>query len=188
MLIPFEIPMPLEDFLACRGRVEMAPPPQCPACGDSRVTFAGWWARLTRLGPVDIHRVACAGCETTHSLWPDVLVAGCGDLADTVGAALQHAAHGAGHRVVAARTGLAATTVRGWLRRFRRRANDIATRLFAVAASAGGSSVTSGPRSSPLTTAVAAVGAATSALAGLSGEPVAPWPFAVRILGGRLLG
>jgi hypothetical protein len=25
MLIPFETPVPLEDFLACRGRVEMAP-------------------------------------------------------------------------------------------------------------------------------------------------------------------
>lgn len=187
MLIPFEIPMSLEDFLACRGRVEMTAPTECPACAGRRLTFAGWWTRLTRRGPVDIHRVACGDCDTTHSLWPEVLVAGCGDLADTVGAALEHAATGAGHRRVAARAGLAPTTVRGWLRRFRRHANGIAGRLFARAACAD-PAVVSTAGSSPLATAVIAVGAAAAAMTRLSGEPVPAWPYAVTILGGRLLG
>lgn len=187
MLIPFAVPMSLERFLACRGRVEIARPSRCPACGDQRITFAGWWTRLTRRGPVDIHRVACGGCQATHSLWPEVLVAGCGDLADTVGAVLEHAATGAGHRPVAARAGLAATTVRGWLRRFCRHARDLATHLSALAATAD-PAVLVPVASRPLATAVAAAQAAAAALTRLSGEPVRPWPLAVTATRGRLLG
>ena len=49
--------------------------------------------------------------HTGGSLWPDVLVAGCGDIADTVGAVPVDAASGAGDRAVALRAGLAAITV-----------------------------------------------------------------------------
>ena len=104
MLIPFAVTTTTGQFLACRGRVPQPPPQRCPACDHQRLTFAGWWTRLTRQGPVDIHRVVCSRCGATHSLWPDVLVAGCGDVADTVGTVLEHAATGAGHRRVAAAT------------------------------------------------------------------------------------
>ena len=187
MLIPFVVSMPVERFLACRGRVAVARPSSCPACSDARMTFAGWWTRLTRHGPVDIHRVACGGCGETHSLWPDVLVAGCGDLADTVGAVLEDAASGAGHRPVAARAGLAASTVRGWLRRFDRAARRTARYFLALTAAAEPGVYAKLPRR-PAAAAVAAVTAAAVAISRLDGEPVATWRLAVVHTGGRLLG
>lgn len=174
-------------FFACRGRVPQPPPQRCPACGHGRLTFAGWWTRLTRQGPVDIHRVACSGCAATHSLWPDVLVAGCGDVADTVGAVLEHAATGAGHQQVAVATGLATSTVRGWLRRFQRRASTLATR-FAGLAAAAQPDVDLPLDRRPLAAAVVAVLTAATAIGRLDGEPVAPWRLAVVHTGGRLLG
>lgn len=140
-----------------------------------------------RRGRLDIPPGACGDCAATHSLWHEVPMAGCGDLADTVGAALEHAATGAGHRRMAARTGLAATTVRGWLRRFRRHANSIAGRLFARVACADPAAVSTAG-SSRLATAGIAVGTAAAAMTRLSGEPVPAWPYAVTVLGGRLLG
>ncbi len=187
MLIPFVVSMPVERFLACRGRVAVARPSSCPACANPRVTFAGWWTRLTRSGPVDIHRVACGGCGETHSLWPDVLVAGCGDLADTVGAVLEDAATGAGHRPVAARAGLAASTVRGWLRRFDRVARRTALRFIALTAAACAGLDVRLPRR-PAAAAVMAVITAAAAVSWYDGEPVAAWRLAVVHTGGRLLG
>lgn len=138
-------------------------------------------------GPGRYPRVACAGCGATHSLWPSVLVAGCGDTAATVGAVLEQAATGMGHRPIAARTGLAPTTVRGWLRRFRRHAGAAASRLCAWASSAY-PALPALRIGTPIFTAVAAVFLAAGAFAWLSQEPVQPWPLAVRVLGGRLLG
>jgi hypothetical protein len=187
MLIPFVVSMPVERFLACRGRVAVARPSSCPACAHPRVTFAGWWTRLTRRGPVDIHRVVCSGCGATHSLWPDVLVAGCGDLADTVGAVLEDAASGAGHRPVAARAGLAPSTVRGWLRRFDRAATRTARYFLALRAAACPGLDVQLPRR-PAAAAVAAVTAAAAAISWFDGEPVAAWRLAVVHTDGRLLG
>lgn len=187
MLIVFPVEVPAEAFLSARGRVAIARPERCPACGHERVTFAGWWTRLTRRGPVDIHRVACAACKTTHSLWPDVLVARRMDLAELIGAALTAAADGTGHRPIAARLGLPAATVRGWLRAFRRRAQALSSHLLALAATAD-------PAIDPRTAgpahawAVAAVHAFCQALQRLGGEPSHPWRLAVSATAGRLLG
>lgn len=187
MLIPFVVSMPVERLLACRGRVTVARPSSCPACSDPRVTFAGWWTRLTRQGPVDIHRVVCAGCGATHSLWPDVLVAGCGDLADTVGAVLEDAAGGAGAGRVAARAGLATSTVRGWLRRFNRVARRTVRYFSALRAAACPPGDLKLPRELTMA-AVAAVHAAAAAISWYGEEPVEAWPLAVVHTGGRLLG
>ena len=187
MLIPFAVPMSVESFLACRGRLTVERPSRCPACAHPHLTFAGWWTRLTRRGPVDIHRVACAGCDTTHSLWPDVLVAGCGDLADTVGAVLFDAASGVGHRPVAARAGLAPSTVLGWLRRFDRVAEHTATYFLALKATAHPNFLVRLP-DGPRAVAVMAVFAAAAALSCLRDELVDPWRLAVVHTAGRLLG
>jgi hypothetical protein len=187
MLIPFAVEMPVEAFLAARGRVPTGRPDRCPACDHPRLTFAGWWTRLTRRGPVDIHRVACAGCRATHSLWPDALVARRMDLAELIGVALTAAADGTGHRPIAARLGLPAATVRGWLRAFRRRAEALTSRLLPLAASAYPIIALHPPRSAHAG-AVAAVHALADALERLSEEPVAAWRMAVTATQGRLLG
>ena len=187
MLIVFPVEMPLEALLAARGRVLTPRPDFCPACGHKRVTFAGWWTKRTRYGPVDIHRAACKACAVTHSCWPDVLVGGRVDTAEVIGAALGAAAEGAGHRPIAATLGLPAATVRNWLRRARRLAAGLCARLFAAAAAAY--PIVAWPAVGPgLALLVAAAGLAAAAFARLSGEWSHPWRLAVLVCCGRLLG
>lgn len=180
---------PIEEFVAARGRVAsvLARPARCPVCAHDRLSFAGWWPRQTRRGRVDIHRVRCAGCQATHSLWPEVLVAWRVDLAELIGRGLELAAGGLGHRRVAALLGMPEATVRGWLRRARRLAGGLAGRLLAVAATAD--PVLRAPPVLPgLVLLVAAVGLAAAAVGRLAGEPVCGWRYAVLATGGRLLG
>jgi hypothetical protein len=187
MLIVFPLQMSLEALVAARGRVPTPRPDHCPACGHERMTFAGWWTKHTRYGPVDIHRAACAGCAATHSCWPDVLVGGRIDTTEVIGAALVAAAEGAGHRSIAATLGLPPATVRNWLRRARRLAAGLCGRLAAFAATAY--PVVSWPAVGPgLAKAVAMARLAAEAFARLSGQSVCPWRLAVRVCGGRLLG
>src|SRR6266508_3424243 len=138
-------------------------------------------------GPVDIHRVRCAGCQATHSLWPEVLVGRRVDLAELTGRGVELAAGGLGHRRVAAQLGVPEATVRGWLRRARQLAGRLAGRLLALAATAD-PAVRAPPVLPGLVLLVAAVGLAAGAVGRLLGGPVAPWRYAVLASGGWLLG
>jgi hypothetical protein len=182
----FAVEVPLDEFLSWRGRVVTPRPERCPSCRHPWVTFDGWWTRQTRRGPVDIHRVLCAGCKASHSCWPDVLVGRRVDLAVVIGAALEAKAAGWGHRRIGVRLGVPGATVRGWLRRFATLAGGLTGRLLAVAADAD-PVVRAPPPGPPLVVAVAAVGVAAAALASLSGEPVDRWRFAVTVTAGGLL-
>jgi hypothetical protein len=187
----------VDAWLDARGRVEVARPQRCPVCGHDRLIFDGWRPRHTRRGPVDIQRVRCAAAEghapgghKSHSLVPDVLVAGRVDLASVIGWALAAKAGGAGHRRIAVRWGVPASTVRGWLRRAAARGAAVAGRLLATAAAADPSS-----RAPPGFEGLGAVGmvvvaarVAAQAYAGLSGEPVEVWRYAVAATDSRLLG
>lgn len=183
----FAVEASIDEFVACRGRVVTPRPECCGVCGHGWLTFDGWWTRQTRRGPVDIHRVLCAGCGRSHSCWPDVLVGRRVDLVVVIGAALEAKAAGWGHRRIADRLGVPAATVRGWLRRLAVCAGELTGRLLAVAADAD-PMVRSPPPGSPLAVAVAAVGVAAAAMSSLSGEPVDRWRFAVAVTGGGLLG
>jgi hypothetical protein len=109
------------------------------------------------------------------------------DLASVIGWALEAKAAGWGHRPIAARLGVPAATVRGWLRRAAVHGGRIAGRLWAVAAAAD-PAVRAPPGGGGLAVLVAAAGLAAAAWSRLSGEPVEAWRFAVAHLGGRLLG
>lgn len=103
-----------------------------------------------------------------------------------IGAALEAKADGAGHRSIAARLGRPATTVRGWLRRFAARAEQVRaqfTRLL-VALDPLAGPVT--PRASLVGDALEAIGRAAAA-AVLRLSPVPAWEFAARATSGRLL-
>jgi len=123
----------------------------------------------------------------SHSLLPDVLVTGRVDLASVIGWALEAKAAGKGHRPISADLGVPASTVRGWLRRAACTGGRTASRLLGVMAKAA-PAARAPPAVGPVATLVVAVGAAASAFAGLSGEPVDPWRFAVVHTSGRLLG
>jgi hypothetical protein len=90
-----------------------------------------------------------------EALWPRRL-----DAAEGIGAGLEIAALGMGHRQVAAHLGRADDTVRGWIRRFRRRSEDV-RRYFTVALVAlADDPVMPEPAPSQLSDAVLAIAAA----------------------------
>jgi transposase-like protein len=91
------------------------------------------------------------------------------DLAAVIGAALEVKAAGWGHRPIAARLGVPAATVRGWLRRFRVVAGALTQRLMTVAADAD-RSVRAPPAGAPLVVALTAVAVTAAAVGGLSNE------------------
>ncbi|MGH8887900.1 MAG: hypothetical protein ACRDYX_22595 [Egibacteraceae bacterium] len=105
MLIVFAVEVGVDELLAARGRVDTPRPERCPGCGHGWLTFAGWWTKRARRGPVDIHRVLCprksGGCGKSHSCWPDLLVGRRIDLAEVIGAGLEAKASGSGHRRIA---------------------------------------------------------------------------------------
>ena len=131
-------------------------------------------------------RSCCSGCGRTHVLLASSMLARRADGVAVIGAALLARAAGAGHRTVAAVNGRPASTVRGWLRRFGRRAEQLRVLftglLHALDASAGSLL----PTGSGGSDALAAVGAAAAAAVRLFG-PRCPWQFAAAASGGLLL-
>jgi len=108
------------------------------------------------------------------------------DAASVIGAALLAKAGGIGHRSIAARLRRPVSTVRGWLRRFAVRAEDLRVLftglLHALDPEPGPLSVTG----SVFADALEALGrAARAAVVRLS--PGSPWEFASRATGGLLV-
>ena len=117
-------------------------------------------------------RGRCRVCAVTHVL---LLVDALLRRADTVaviGSALADKAAGRGHRVIAARLGRPASTVRGWLRRFASRAELVRAALTALAVTLVVDAVLPDAARTVLADAVAALGAAASAVARRFGVPV----------------
>ena len=108
------------------------------------------------------------------------------DAVSVIGAALEAKAAGAGHRAIAAVLGRPAATVRGWLRRFTARAEQLRaafTRLLLVLDPVAGPLA---PRSSSVADALEAIGAAAAA-AVLRIASLPAWEFTARATAGRLL-
>lgn len=163
---------------------------RCPECGDRLAPWAhARWRNIRsaegerRVRP---RRGRCVGCGLTQVLLPDDLLLRRRDDAAVIGSALVAHAGGEGHRPIALRLGLPASTVRGWLRRFRARAETIAgffTRWALVFAAGGDPPAPSG---SPVGDAVEAIGMATRA-AVIRFGPTPPWSMVGRLSGGGLL-
>ena len=79
---------------------------------------AGGWSLRPR-------RARCRGCAGTHVLLPDFCVLRRRDEVSVIGRAIEAKVAGAGHRPIAGRLGVPADTVRGWLRRFAERAEQV---------------------------------------------------------------
>ena len=104
-----------------------------------------------------------------------------------IGAAVLAKAAGAGHRTIAANSGRPASTVRGWLRRVNRRAEQLRTLFTGLLHALDSSAGSLLPTGSGVSDALAAVGAAAAAAVRLFG-PRCPWQFAAAASGGLLLG
>ena len=111
------------------------------------------------------------------------------DLADVIGAALVWKASGAGARSIAARLARPVDTVRGWLRRFERRAEHVRVYFTVLLVDTGVDPIPPALASTPFAQAVSAVIGAWRAA--VSRWPdigkVSPWQAASAASGGRLL-
>ncbi|MGW7063572.1 DUF6431 domain-containing protein [Streptomyces sp. NPDC054904] len=109
---------------------------ECPLCSS---VLAPWGHGRPREIRGDLgarlflrpRRTRCSGCKVTHVLLAEALWPRRADAAEVIGAGLEIAALGMGHRQVAAHLGLA-EGIRGWLRAFARRAEDV-RRHFTIA-------------------------------------------------------
>ncbi|MBC7560550.1 MAG: helix-turn-helix domain-containing protein [Dermatophilaceae bacterium] len=128
----------------------------------------------------------CSGCGRTHVLLAASMLVRRADGVAVIGAALLAKAAGAGHRTIAAGNGRRASTVRGWLRRFGSRAEQLralSTGLLHQLDASAGSLL---PTGTAWSDALAVVGAAAAAAVRLFG-PRCPWQFTVAASGGLLL-
>lgn len=162
----------------------------CPSCGGVLGRWGHARSRPAR-GPDAVvrhrpRRARCTSCGRTHVLLPQLWLLRRADAAVVIGAALEAKAAGAGHRPIAALLGRPVSTVRGWLRRFGVRAEAIRVGFTRVLHALDPLAPGLVPRASVVADAVEVIGrAAAAAVVRLS--PVAPWEFAGRATGGRLL-
>ena len=169
----------------------------CPSCGG---VLGGWGdARLRRVraaeGPDDTgvvlvpRRSRCRGCKATHVLLPAWCLLRRADAAAVIGAALAAAAAGDGHRKIAGVLGRAASTVRGWLRRFAGRAEEVRVFFTVLLARTGPDPVMPAGAAGPVAAAVSAVAGAAVAVAARWPElgEVPVWAAASAASGGLLL-
>jgi Helix-turn-helix domain len=146
----------------------------CPGCGG---VLGGWGSAAERRvrvldGPFTVlrpRRSRCRSCRVTHVLLPAWCLLRRADAAAVVGAALAAAAAGGGFRVIARRLGRPPETVRGWLRRFASRAEEVRVFFTVLLARTAPDPVMPAGAGS-------AVAAAVSAVAGAAAAVCLRWP------------
>ncbi len=111
------------------------------------------------------------------------------DAAEVIGTGLEIAALGIGHRRVAAHLGRAEGTVRGWIRRFRERSENVRRYFTVTLVALADDPVMPDPSGTALADAVSAVAAAHQAAATKWAHvnTVSRWEFAGRVIDGRIL-
>jgi hypothetical protein len=162
----------------------------CPACGGRLARWGHARRRWLRgeTGPVEVRprRGRCVSCLVTQVLLPDVVLVRRVDAVAVIGRALMATAVGVGHRKVAAQLDRPFSTVRGWLRRFRRAALRVAAHFTVWAHRLDPNVAVVTPAGSAVGDAVEAVGVAARA-ATLRLGPRPGWSWASALTGGRLL-
>ena len=189
MAIVWPCPLPVDAYVAAGREVEV-PRPACPSCAGPLVFWSGYWRHVRAAGrcrKIFVPRLRCGPCRVSHALLPAFVLAWRLDAAETVGAVIgQVAGGGCGVRPAAARAGVPYTTARGWVRRFRRGRSSSAPGSRRWRWSWAGRLIR--PAAEPGRFALAAVGAAFAAAAGLPGWlGLGAWRFASSVSGGTLI-
>lgn len=162
----------------------------CPSCRGVLGPWGHARERVLRCATGDRllrpRRARCRGCLGTHVLLPDVALSRRQDEVAVIGAAIEASVAGDGCRRIASRLGAYADTVRGWLRRFARRADLIRAHFTRCA-------VWLDPELGPIASAGSVVADALEAVAVaarawvLRFGPEDQWRIASRLSGGKLL-
>ena len=189
MAIVWPCPLAVDAYVAA-GRKAEFPRPGCPSCRVPMVFWSGYRRHVREAGgcrKIFIPRLRCPSCRVTHALLPAFVLAWRLDAAETIGTVIAAVAGGPGGvRPSAEWAGVPHTTARGWCRRFAARAPALGVGFAALAVELGGEPVR--PPADPGRFALAAVGAAFDAAAGLPGWLVlGTWRFASAVTGGRLI-
>ncbi len=176
---------PLEvERVLCTGELE------CPDC-DGWLRPWGWArTRAVRIFGVEYtrrpRRGRCVACSKTHVLLGADTLLRRRDGVETIGAALCSKTAGHGHRPTATTLGVPVSTVRGWYRRFNRKAETIRAFFTVLAHGLDPLLAAVAATGAPFSDAVEAIGVAARA-ASLRLAPVNPWTFASNAICGRLL-
>lgn len=113
----------------------------CSKCGEQLRPWGRARKRKLRHGPKDIEveprRARCAGCLCTHVLLPSVCLLRRRDLAEVIVGALILRAQKLGQLRISAQAGVPLSTVRGWLSRFKARAELIQVHFTRLAIDLG---------------------------------------------------
>lgn len=165
---------------------------RCPSCADG--VLGPWgFARERELRHGSgcerrrFRRSRCRVCKATHVLVPTSTLLRRLDDVEIIGAALLAKATGQGHRCIAAALGLPATTVRGWLRRFQRRAAAIWALAVGLAHRDDPELGPIEARGSPVSDAVEALGVAVAAFTRRFGPIRSTWEAVSAMTGALLL-
>jgi transposase-like protein len=101
----------------------------CPSCRGALGPWGHARARVVRCAAgarsLRPRRARCRECRGTHVLLADCVLLRRRDEVSVIGAAIEAKVAGVGHRPIAQRLGVPKDTVRGWLRRFARRADQV---------------------------------------------------------------
>ncbi len=131
-------------------------------------------------------RGRCRGCTGTHVLLPELALLRRQDEVAVIGQAIEANVAGEGYRRIGARFGVAADTVRGWLRRFALRADQIRAHFTWCAVMLDPELGAVLPAGSGVADALEAIAVAARAWV-LRFGPAKPWQVASRLSGGVLL-
>jgi hypothetical protein len=163
----------------------------CPSCRGVLGPWGHARERVLRCRSGDRllrpRRARCRGCAGTHVLLPELAFSRRQDEVAVIGSAIEANIAGEGFRPIAARLGAYPETVRGWLRRFAERAEEIRayfTRCAVVLDPELGAVL---PAGSGVADALEAIAVAARAWV-LRFAPAEPWEVASRLSGGMLLG
>jgi len=189
MAIVWPCALSVDEYLAA-GRELEVPRPFCPGCSGSMTFWAGY-TRSLRTGErcvrLWVPRARCASCDATHALLPAFVVLRRLDTVETIGAVLEGVVAGPdGVRPAAKNVDVPHTTARGWVRRFRERAERLAVAFAALSVDLGGEIL--GPVADVTGRALQAMRAAAEAAFDLPGwQSLGHWRFVSAVVGGTLL-
>lgn len=162
----------------------------CPLCRGVLGPWGHARARVLRCLAGDRwlrpRRARCRRCAGTHVLLPEVALLRRRDAVAVIGAAIEATVAGLGYRLIAARLGVPADTVRGWLARFAGRAELVRAHFTRCAVALDPELGAVLPAGSSVADALEAVAVAARAWR-LRFGPGEAWPIASVLSGGVLL-
>lgn len=162
----------------------------CPACAGELRPWSSARNRVVREErretTVAPRRSRCSSCKKTHVLLPDRCLLRRRDALVSIGGALLDKAAGLGRRRIGRRLGIHPDTVRGWLRRFARRAEHWRVTCWAWAHALDASLSPIAPAGSVFADALSALGLAMATATRLLG-PRPGWGWVAMLSSGELL-